>query len=108
MILVNHIQTLPSSIPLKEAEILTLMISPFAPHLGEECWRILGHTNSIAYHPWVKYDENLCNENITIIAIRVNGKLRGTITVPKESIQDVVMKKAFTLPCVLAHIDGRE
>merc|ERR1712100_203669 len=59
MVFTNHLQSLKEDVPLEAAEKLALMVSPFAPHLGEECWSILGHDESLAYNACVEYDEAL-------------------------------------------------
>merc|ERR1719253_864142 len=51
MVYVNHLQSLKDKVPVEAAENLALMVSPFAPHIGEECWSLLGNGESLAYHP---------------------------------------------------------
>ena len=96
------------NVPLEAAEKLTLMVSPFAPHLGEECWRMLGHTESLAYHPWVGYDEELCIDDTVTIGVQVNGKARGEITIAKDAPQDIAMAAAMEADKVKGQIDGKE
>merc|ERR1712003_81551 len=80
MVFSNHLQSLGAgNIPLEAVEKLVLMVSPFAPHLGEECWSILGNEESLAYHPWVEFDEDLCVDDTISMGVQVNGKARGEI-----------------------------
>jgi leucyl-tRNA synthetase len=62
------------------AEKLVLLLSPFAPHIAEELWHILGNTKTITSEPWPKHDENLAKESEIEMPIQVNGKLRDKIT----------------------------
>jgi len=94
MVLTNHLQSLKEKVPLEAVEKLALMVSPFAPHLGEECWSMLGHEESLAYHPWVEFDEALCVDDEISIGVQVNGKARGEITIPADADQDTAMAAA--------------
>ena len=69
MVLTNHLQSLKTGIPREAVEKLALMVSPFAPHIGEECWRMLGHETSLAYHAWVEYSEELCVDDTFTIGV---------------------------------------
>src|SRR5690606_19767802 len=66
-----------SGTPREVAEALVLMVSPFAPHLGEELWRRLGHTESLAYHPFPVADPALLVAESVTYPVQVNGKVRG-------------------------------
>ena len=59
-----------------------LLLSPFAPHLAEELWSILGHQESLAYAPWPTWDEKYLIESEIEIPVQINGKLRAKIMVP--------------------------
>ncbi|KAL7487878.1 hypothetical protein ACHAW6_013462 [Cyclotella cf. meneghiniana] len=108
MVLTNHLTTLKDKVPREAAEKLTLMVSPFAPHLGEECWNLLGHEESLAYHPWVEYDEALCVDNTVTIGVQVNGKKRGEIEIPVDANQDAAMEQARNVQTILNQVDGKE
>lgn len=74
--------------PLSVLRTFTLLLSPFAPHMAEELWYRLGGSDTLAFEAWPKWDDKwLVSDSITI-AIQVNGKLRGNIEVPTESIQN--------------------
>jgi leucyl-tRNA synthetase len=68
--------------PQEAMEKLVLLLSPYAPHLAEELWQMLGHTKTLAYEPWPTADEKWLREDTVEIPVQVNGKLRGKITVP--------------------------
>jgi leucyl-tRNA synthetase len=68
-----------------------LLLSPFAPHIAEELWNVLGNESTLAYEPWPTYDEALLVEDTVEIPIQFNGKLKAKIQVPngldKDSLQ---------------------
>lgn len=107
MVYANHLQSL-KKIPVEAAEKLTLMVSPFAPHLGEECWNILGHTESLAYEPWVKFDEELCIDAMVTIGVQVNGKSRGEISIAKDAEEAIAVAAANEVDKVKAQLEGKE
>ena len=65
-----------------EYEVLLELLNPFAPHMTEELWQQLGHTEQLAYHAWPTYDEAKCVEQTIEIAVQVNGKVKARIKVP--------------------------
>jgi leucyl-tRNA synthetase len=81
-----------------------IMISPLAPHLGEECWQLLGNINSIFEKPfWYEVDDSALIEDTVSIAVQVNGKVRATLEVPLDSEQDSVKKLVFNEDKVIKH-----
>ncbi|GAX10272.1 leucyl-tRNA synthetase [Fistulifera solaris] len=107
MVYANHLQSL-EKIPMEAAKTLTLMVSPFAPHLGEECWSILGHTESLAYEPWVEFDEALCVDTTVTIGVQVNGKSRGEISIAKDADESTAVAAASSVDKVQVQLDGKE
>ena len=78
MILVNHLARLRGGRRARRCETFALLVSPFAPHLGEELWQRLGHdTQSLAYEPWPTFDAALVKDDVVEIGVQVNGKVRG-------------------------------
>jgi leucyl-tRNA synthetase len=108
MVLTNHLVSLGDKVPMEAAEKLALMVSPLAPHLGEECWSILGHKESLAYEPWVEYDEALCIDNEITMGVQINGKIRGEITIPADADQDTAVAAAKEVERVQSQLDGKE
>jgi len=94
MILTNHLQGLEHP-PREALEKLVLCLSPYAPHLCEELWERLGHSPSIADHPWPTYDPALCVDDKIEIAVQVNGRVRGRITVARDTPEDVARELAL-------------
>ena len=89
-------------------EPFVLLLSPFAPHLAEECWQILGHKQSLAYEPWPKYDESFLVEDEVEIPVQVNGKVRGKIKVPVDADQSTLQSSAEADESVKKHLDGKQ
>ncbi|MCX5726529.1 MAG: class I tRNA ligase family protein, partial [Candidatus Saganbacteria bacterium] len=76
-------------------EQLLLMLSPFAPHLTEELWHKLGNKSFILNESWPSYDPEIAKEEQITIAIQVNGKLRETISVPRDASDEEIRQKAI-------------
>jgi leucyl-tRNA synthetase len=95
-----------SATPREVAEALVLMVSPFAPHLGEELWRRLGHTGSLAYEPFPVADPALLVAASVTYPVQVNGKVRGRVEVAADAAEEEV--RAAALAAVAEHTAGRE
>lgn len=68
-------------------ERFVLLLSPYAPHIAEELWQVLGHAATLAYEPWPEYDEALTKENTVEIPVQVLGKVRARVRVPADANQ---------------------
>jgi leucyl-tRNA synthetase len=89
-------------------ERFAFMLAPVAPHLGEECWQILGKENSIYQKPILfDVDKDALIEDTINLAVQVNGKLRATIEVPLNSTQEVVKPIIFGDERVMKFVDGK-
>ena len=90
-----------------EYEVLLELLNPFAPHMTEELWQQLGHTEQLAYHAWPTYDEAKCVEQTIEIAVQVNGKVKARIKVPAaiENADAIAVAKAE--PAVADAIAGK-
>jgi leucyl-tRNA synthetase len=76
------------------------LVSPFAPHVAEELWERLGHTESIFDSGWPSFDPAIAAEDLMTIAVQVNGKTRGTVQIPIGSGQDAVQAAALADPAI--------
>lgn len=94
MILSNHLASTAQP-PVQAIERLLLCLSPFAPHLAEELWFSLGHSTSIAMADWPDYDPDLCEDWQIEMAVQVNGRVRGRVTVAKDAPAKDVEKAAM-------------
>ena len=96
MIYCNHLQKC-STVSKKLIEELVIILSPFVPHLSEEFWSLLGHSETITYQPWPQFDESLIQLDEVTIAVQVNGKLRANINIAKDSGEKDVISEAMSL-----------
>jgi leucyl-tRNA synthetase len=88
-------------------EALTLLIAPMMPHLAETCWQALGHKALVVETPWPKADPTLTSSDSVTIAVQVNGKRRGEITVSKGSDNKGVEAAALALDGVIRALEGK-
>ncbi|UCH29261.1 MAG: leucine--tRNA ligase, partial [Myxococcales bacterium] len=93
MVLSNELMKL-DKVPAEALEVLAKLLHPFAPHLGEEVWQMLGHAPSIQNQPWPVYDPALCEEDEIEVPVQINGKVRARITLPKDASQDQALAAA--------------
>ena len=107
MVFSNHLQALPA-LPAEPVRTLALLLSPFAPHLGEEMWQMLGGGASLAYEGWPAFDEALCVEDEVTLAVQVNGKVRSQLTTSKTAEEGAVKEAAFALPEIEKWAGGKE
>ncbi len=90
-----------------EVEPLVTLVAPFAPHLAEELWERLGHTESIFDGAnWPAYDEAKTVDDAVNIAVQVNGKLRGTVQAAKGAGEADVVELARNDGNVARHLVG--
>ncbi|MCW5732523.1 MAG: leucine--tRNA ligase [Enhydrobacter sp.] len=93
---------------LREAlEIFVRLIGPMTPHLAEELWGALGHTTLLADSGWPVAEETLLRDDTLTIAVQLNGKLRGTVQLPKDSGKDVAEEAALALPEIARALGGQ-
>lgn len=107
MVLVNAMYK-ESVIPKEYMEGLVKMLNPICPHITEELWNMLGHDGTIAYEAWPVYDEAKLVQTEFDIAVQVNGKLRGTITISVDDTEEVIKEKALSNENVKRHTEGKE
>ena len=80
--------------PKSACERFVLLLAPFAPHLAEELWSLLGHDDTLAYEPWPAWDEAKIAESSVEVPVQVNGKVRGRVTVPADADRDAMTAAA--------------
>jgi leucyl-tRNA synthetase len=85
-----------------------LVLSPFAPHLAEELWALLGHRDSLAYEPWPQHDDAKLVEQEIEVPVQINGKVRARITVPAGADQTVLQKLAEADDSVRKQLAGKQ
>jgi leucyl-tRNA synthetase len=89
------------------AEGLIKMLSPICPHICEEIWEILGHSNTIAYESWPTFDEAKTADDTVEMVVQINGKLKGKINVAKDTDKDAVLALAKADEKVAEAISGK-
>ena len=93
---------------LREAlEIFVRLIGPMTPHLAEELWGALGHKNLLADAAWPVAEAALLVDDTVTVAVQLNGKLRGTVQLPKDAPKDVAEKSALALPEIVRALEGK-
>ncbi len=76
----------------ESASVFARLLSPFAPHLGEELWQLTGHEGTLAYEPWPVAKEEYLKEDVFECPVSVNGKMRFKIELPVDLPQEEVRK----------------
>ena len=107
MILSNELTNAPRQ-NREHLKTFILLLSPFAPHLGEELWQRLGGNETLAYEPWPQYDENRLVNDTYQIPVQVNGKVRDNIVIPQDSDQESAFAAASESSKVKKYIDGKK
>ncbi|MBO8131825.1 MAG: leucine--tRNA ligase [Candidatus Marinimicrobia bacterium] len=88
-------------------EIFLHLLNPFAPHITEELWSMLGHNEILAMSDWPEYDENYLSEDIVTIAVQVNGKLRDQFQIDIDSDEQEYIEKALSLEKIKKYINDK-
>jgi len=88
-------------------ELLTLMLAPMTPHLAEELWEMLGHSDGLGKAGWPAFSEELAREQEVEIPVQVNGRVRGKVKVPAGSGEAHVTRAAMALPAIAQHVNGK-
>ncbi len=83
------------------------VLSPFAPHLAEEVWSLLGNQSLVSLEKWPSYDVAKTVDDTVEVALQVNGKLRGTMTVQKSASKEEMLKQAYEMPRVAEAVEGK-
>ncbi len=107
LIELNNAMTGLEVVPRELAENFTLLLAPFAPHLAEELWQRLGHAQSLARHPWPRFDPQKLSEETLQIPVQVNGKVRDKITVAASAARETVLAAAEASPKVKPWLEGK-
>jgi len=84
------------------------ILSPFAPHVCEELWQIMGNKKSVILESWPKYDGTKLISSKAKIVVQVNGKVRVTIEVPLDSTEEIVEKEALNNEVVVKWVDNKK
>ena len=105
MVFLNEVP--PGELPKELLEKFVLCLAPFAPHLGEELWSVLGHDRTLAYESWPAYDPSALVEDEIEIPVQVLGKLRGRVKVPVAATPADMEAAAKANPDVAKFLEGK-
>lgn len=97
-----------AGIPKYYIEQLLLLLAPFAPHITEELWESIGNEYSIHKESYPVYDESKIKDDVTVIGIQVNGKLRGEIGVTDDDNTESIKEKVLHMEHILKYLEGHE
>ena len=90
-------------------DLLTLvkLAGPYAPHLGDEAWEKLGGKGFLIDAAWPTFDPALTIDAVVTLGIQVNGKMRGSLEVPRDTAEDDIRKQALAVSNVVKHLEGK-
>ena len=88
-------------------EMMTLMLAPMTPHLAEELWEMLGHSEGLWKAAWPAFNEELAREDEVEIPVQVNGRVRARVKVAVGSTESDVVRVALALPAIANHVNGK-
>ena len=94
--------------PREVIEPFILLLSPFAPHLAEELWELLGHPETLAFEPWPTYEKIWIVDQTLEVPVQVNGKVRTRITIDAQSTNNQLEEQALADPKVIAVLQEKE
>lgn len=103
----NHF-TRSETRPRQALETFLVLLNPYAPHLCEELWHVLGHDESIALQPWPAWDEAAMVESSIEIPVQINGKLKDKINVSPDASQDEMIEAALASDSIIAAIGDKK
>ncbi len=107
IVLNNHLTGL-AAVPRAAAEVLVLLVAPFAPHVAEELWSRLGHPESLAREPFPVADPAYLVEETVTCVLQVQGKVRDRVEVSPSASEDELRELALASAGVQRAVDGRE
>ena len=90
-----------------EAKTYVTLLCPFAPHLCEELWEYFGGEGFCSYAKWPEFDEAKTVDSTVEIGVQINGKMRGTITIPKDCDKDTAMASVMANERIAELITGK-
>ena len=107
MIFINEIQKLLVK-PKSVLETFLHLINPYAPHITEELWKLLGNSKTnLAFNPWPEYNRNLLIDELVTIAVQINGKFRGTFEIIRDTDDDTCIEEAMQINNVKRFLENR-
>lgn len=103
---INYFSRLPSY-PKEVVKMATQALMPFAPHLAEEVWELLGCKESLSTAPYPKVEEKYLHDETITYVVQINGKVRGKFELPKDETEQVVFAAAKKNPNIAKYLEGQ-
>lgn len=94
--------------PVSAMRSFVVLLSPYAPHISEELWRLLGGRKSISHEPWPEWDEEALVQSTVEIPIQINGKVKAKISIAPDAGQDLMLETALQDERVKALLSGKD
>ncbi|MEJ2597975.1 MAG: class I tRNA ligase family protein, partial [Anaerolineales bacterium] len=104
----NTLESLDAPVNPAELRLFVQVLAPFAPFLAQSCWEMLDGEGSVHRTTWPPYDPALDVEQGVEMAVQVNGKLRGTVQVEKDTPEGEVRAAAEAVESVARHLEGKQ
>jgi len=102
---INAVYKEPGISP-ESADTFVLLLAPFAPHMAEELWHRLGHSQTIAWESWPEYDPTWLQSETLVLSVQINGRVRGQLEVGVDADRDEVLAGARSVENVARHLEG--
>lgn len=106
MTLLNEVYNV-GSITKKEFRDFLIMLNPFAPHVTEELYQIIGCEGVLDEQEWVTYDEALCKDDTIEIVCQINGKVKSKLTIPTDAAKDDIIALAKADEAIIKATEGK-
>lgn len=107
MTLLNEIRS-RGEINKKEFETYIILLNPVAPHLTEELWEMMGFEGELNQASWPEYDENKLSFDTFEMPVQINGKVRATVTMSKDSSKEDALKLAYADNNIKTYVEGKQ
>ncbi|MBY0124165.1 leucine--tRNA ligase [Bacillus sp. S/N-304-OC-R1] len=107
MVFINEAYKTKTVLPKHFMEGFVKLLSPITPHMAEELWEKLGHSETISYEAWPAFDEAKLVDDEVEIVIQINGKVKAKLLVPSDAQKDTLEKIAMDDQTVKEQIDGK-
>jgi leucyl-tRNA synthetase len=89
-------------------EFMTMLVGPFAPHIADELWQLLGHSDSIHKDHWPQWQEEYLTDDTITLVVQVNGKVRAQLQISKDASKDEAIEAAKADEHVKTYLDGKD
>jgi leucyl-tRNA synthetase len=103
----NHLTSKVEVRPVRVLKPFVLLLAPYAPHVAEELWQVLGNGPTLAYEPWPPFDPDLVRDDEIEVPVQINGKVKAKLMVPADADAAALEKLALADPKVQELLVGK-